>query len=115
MDLGSVGFEIEEIEKCFTQIKELGLKRLLGNYKISADQLLESLSLPILLMIEGQKKANYFQYYIRGMIATKNILKRNTKKGEAEIDKYIKARFKEERKNHLDDAKKEIFLNFILR
>lgn len=108
MELEKVGFEIEEIEKCFVHITNQELKRLIVNYKAVIEQLLGSLAVPLLLMSHGLRSVKYFQYWLQGAVATKNVGKEKTIKGKVEIEKYIQRKFKEEKEINIEDAKKEI-------
>lgn len=108
MNLESVGFDIEKIEECRDKIIDNELKRLANNYLTSTEQILGSLAVPLFLMLHGLKSVRYFQYWLQGAIATKNVGKEKTEKGKAEVEEYIQAKFKEEKEIHFDDANKEI-------
>jgi hypothetical protein len=108
MELEKVGFEIEEVEKCLQEIEDIELRRYLSNYHANIEQILGSLAVPLLLMSHGLKSVRYFQYWLQGAIATKNVGKEKTEKAKAEIEEYIKSKFKEEKEIHIEDAKKEI-------
>jgi hypothetical protein len=108
MGLESVGFDIKKIEECLEKLIDQELKRLLGNYLINIEQILGSLAVPLFLMSHGLKSVRYFQYWLQGAIATKNVGKEKSEKGKAEIEEYIQSKFKQEKEIHAVDAKKEI-------
>ena len=108
MKLEEVGFDIEDIDKSLNEITNQELKRLLNNYKANIEQILGSLAVPVFLMMHGLKSIRYFQYWLQGAIATKNVGNEKTEKGKAEIEEYIQSKFNEEKDIHWDDAKKEI-------
>lgn len=106
MELSEVEFDVEKVQELLKKIKTTELKSILDNYSSNIEQIVGSIAVPLALMSHGLKSVKYFQFWLEGSIATKNVGKEKTEKGKKEIEEFIGAKFKDY--DSIKDAKIEI-------
>ena len=97
---------IDALKECLSILENLELRNIAKVIHENLIQISITLAMPHFLITDSVRNVKHFEYLLMGAVETKNKIQPETIEAQNQLNEFIKAKFKENTKQHSEDGRK---------